>query len=155
MHLQHLGFPIVDDPVYGPALPRPVQSAQPTGTHLPPAWQSQQQEEGPNWTTDDSCPHCPHCEPVALHGSGGQHDTRPTQIGTAQADADAICLHAHAYSCLPHWAYVCPLKLTPPWATATLTQDGESPTRGDEMLARLDSQRECDADGIRGPADSD
>jgi tRNA pseudouridine synthase 9 len=152
VHLQHLGFPIVDDPVYGPALPvkEPQEQGQ-TGTDLPPTLQPQQGEE-PDWKTDEGCPHCPHCEPVALHGSGGQHDTRPKQIGTTQADADAICLHAHAYSCLPHWAYVCPLKLTPPWAIAALTDDGASPRRGEEVLALLDAQREYEGDGIVDPA---
>ena len=146
VHLQHLGFPIVDDPVYGPALPitSPPEHGH-TCADLPPTLQSHLDEE-PDWKTDEGCPHCPHCEPVAVHGSGGQHDTRPKQIGKTQADADAICLHAHAYSCLPHWAYECPLELTPPWAIAALTDDGAAPQRGEEVLALLHAQRECEGE---------
>lgn len=144
VHLQHLGFPIVDDPVYGPVTPLPdrlLRQNEQIDSEVPQLQRHQQDTVEPEWGLDEGCPHCPHLEPVSLHGSGGQHDTRPTQIGTTQAKADAICLHSHAYSCQPHWSYVCPLKLTPPWAIAALTNDGESPHRGEEIFAFLNDQR--------------
>eukprot|EP01046_Picozoa_sp_COSAG06_P010825 COSAG06_NODE_601_length_13893_cov_8.766928_1_plen_926_part_00 len=169
VHLQHLGFPIADDPVYGPTTPEP-------GSHAAGQQQQEQQEqqeeaaaaaggggggassgvgadvvdtEGksgsdsccplePDWAVD-ICPHCPSLEPVSQHGSGGQHDIRQKQIGSTQAEADSICLHAYAYSCLPHWAFICPLELTPRWATSALGR------RGAEVWALLDETRRATA----------
>ena len=83
MHLQHLGFPIVDDPIYGPA---PFSPAGQAGDISKPGDISKIGDisktgdsgddalavGGCGWEVDSTCPHCPSVEPVAEHGSGGQ-----------------------------------------------------------------------------------
>ena len=95
-------------------------------------------EEAAGWSLDANCEHCPKLEPSSEYGSGGPRDSRATRVGTAQAGAESICLHAMAYSCESEeasWSFVCPVSLLPSWASKALGR------RAAEVWSELDAQR--------------
>jgi tRNA pseudouridine synthase 9 len=126
VHLQHLGFPIVDDPLYGVGLETndateenrangddQQKDEECNGVGLETNDATEDRANGDNqqnievqgecnvaWKTDALCPHCPHVEPLSSEGSGGARDPRKRRVGSQQQHSDGICLHAMCYYCL-------------------------------------------------------
>jgi len=111
VHLQHLGHPIHDDPLYGPAQSADAAVAQRRSgviDEAPVAAAAAASATtaccGVDTSLDDVCAHCPGLEPKDSLGRFGAR--------SGAAAADHICLHALRYFCedfqfeaaIPGWA---------------------------------------------------
>jgi tRNA pseudouridine synthase 9 len=127
VHLQYLGHPIVDDPLYGPLCDQTIKETRETADDVSMAYPME--EYSSNWSVDEGCSHCPHVEPLSSEGSGGTRDPRIKRVGTTQQNTDGICLHAMCYYYSGEdnghnsWCWSCPLQMTPEWATSILGEE--------------------------------
>ena len=117
-------------------------------------------ESGIVWEVDPGCSHCQNGMELTNdvnneYGSGSLNDVREKRVGSAQQHTDYICLHAMAYyypgtlntggggggeeggeegagGRVGGWSWVCPLELTPEWATSILYN--QSATTNDKKM---------------------
>ena len=125
VHLQHIGHPIVDDPLYQctPGKRRFLAEPDQRNAKKRTAGVSTSEKQG-RWgdgvmaaeiadaEVDSVCAHCPFVEPSE---------------GVANSDGtilDSICLHSLAYSS-SSWCYVTPHEWLPVWASNLPEKDFE------------------------------
>lgn len=138
VHLQHLGHPIVDDPLYGPknqgSLPGGVEPTGDRRSRKRDAAEAGCDANTPSFNRQagELCSASPDnvgyaattakaltsdastdtsFDPICAHCPA----IEPNSEGEADP-GDGICLHAFAYSCR-EWCYVCPADMMPVWAT--------------------------------------
>eukprot|EP01050_Picozoa_sp_SAG11_P022074 SAG11_NODE_4074_length_2078_cov_2.655887_1_plen_429_part_01 len=103
VHLQTLGHPIIDDPLYGgQPKPRPPRLAGEVHAQFVGLTLENGGRVGRGCGTglDDVCAHCPSVEPLLCADGVAVRDVL--------VDVDSISLHAMAYSCKQGgWSYTC------------------------------------------------
>ncbi len=139
VHLQHLGHPIVDDPLYGPSSVM-LRSGGAESTDNRRSRKRTAAEADCTETCTSSAPRFGEVLSSRLEkaagAAGSPRDTDTVEASTDtsfdpicahcpeiepkiedEADSgDGICLHAFAYSCA-QWCYVCPREMMPVWGT--------------------------------------